>query len=201
MYFRISFARQVAEQHLKCYQHCSHICMIDNDSAAHTASIFVASLYFAFVWDSVQLSEVQSCISGIKYWVNICLFILISQMYFSTNCLTFTSMVMLWRADVKLKSLLLPPFLAIIHYTRSSREAHTCSIPVIWIPYTLIKLFYCTKVRNTWQYKTLDWWPFMINKKFVSGSKDVEYPAFSFKLSCSHCSSGGYKINTSTRTS
>jgi len=83
----------------------------------------------------------------------LCLFILISQMYLSTNCLTFTSMVMLWRADVKIKSLLLPPFPAFIHYTPSSREAHTCSIPVIWIPDTLIKLFYCTKVRNTWQCK------------------------------------------------
>jgi len=49
LYRSFSFARQVAEKHLKCYEHCSHICMIDNDSAADTASLFVLSLYFAFV--------------------------------------------------------------------------------------------------------------------------------------------------------
>jgi hypothetical protein len=80
-------------------------------------------------------------------------FILISQMYLRTNSLTFTSMVLFSRADVELVSLLLSPFPMIIHHTPSSREAHTCSIPIIWIPNTLIKLFYCTNIRSTWQYK------------------------------------------------
>lgn len=80
-------------------------------------------------------------------------FILISQMYLRPNSLTFTSMVMFWRANVELMSLLLPPFPMIIHRTPSSWVAHMCSIPIIWIPNTLIKLFNFTNVRNTWQYK------------------------------------------------
>lgn len=134
MYLRISFARQVTEQHLKCYQHRSHICMIDNDSAVHTPAMFVVSLY---VFRLCMRQCVTVCSSLMYKWNQILLenllflFILISQMYLSTNCHTFISMVMFWRANVELVSSLLPPFPTIIHHTLSSREAHTCSIPII----------------------------------------------------------------------